>query len=271
MHKITSSPQNASSKRKISSDESSGPVQRKELMKEHSRADIAKDPEPRYFAASAMSAESHEVSATSNHKGVAESSQSGKITETTLTDLVPPSKVQTALNIKLFEATKNGQAKEVQEALDLGADLNAIDGNGRTALHIAILNESEGIAEILFLKMLNSDKEIATFNSIDHEGNTPLLSAIIGGYEDMAKQMILIMMKSDKGIEAINSISSDGFTPLMSAIVSGYKNIAEQLLTEMLESDKGIEAINSRDYEGNTALNLAINKGFVDIVKMLSN
>ncbi|MGY8713552.1 MAG: ankyrin repeat domain-containing protein, partial [Verrucomicrobiia bacterium] len=81
------------------------------------------------------------------------------------------------------DTTKQWQLAAVENAITTGADVNAMDSEGSTALHYVASEGSLEIAELLIFKGANVD-------SMDNYHRSPLHSAIAGGQIKMATLLI---------------------------------------------------------------------------------
>ena len=107
--------------------------------------------------------------------------------------------------MKLREAIEKGDIEAVQQHLVAGADVNAKDENGWTALHYAAVNGHKEIAELL----IDNGAEV---NAKDNSGYTPLYFAdgeiahflrIHGGKPggELALMPLLVYSKNQLAIE----------------------------------------------------------------------
>ena len=71
------------------------------------------------------------------------------------------------LDYRLFEAVEFGDLKRVEELIDMGANVNAIDSVKNTPLHIASM-----IGDLKMIQLLVDKK--ADINAINEYGHTPL-------------------------------------------------------------------------------------------------
>ena len=174
-------------------------------------------------------------------------------------------------------------AQTVQSMIDHGADVNAVNNRGQTALWFACADGQEGFVKILLdagadpnitdnLKdsslhsainghcSIDTVKEIiahgAHVNAVNNICETPLLVACSTAQEASVK--LLLKAKADPNIANV-----DGYTSLHSAIAAACSN---QTLQEIL--NYGVE-VNTRDKRGRTALLLSCFYRQMDSVKVL--
>ena len=130
----------------------------------------------------------------------------------------------------LHWAVVGGNPARVQKLLDAGADLNAVDNDGSTPLHIAararlyLGGENPAIVQ----KLLDAGADL---NAVDNDGSTPLHIAARGclylGEENPA--IVAIVQKLlDAGAD-LNAVDNDGRTPLHWA-AQGKTGVATVLL-----------------------------------------
>jgi hypothetical protein len=87
------------------------------------------------------------------------------------------------LDQDLLEGASNFNLVQVQNALNQGANINAVDANNATALHRAAFNADADIAYHLIARG-------AGLNMADNFGNTPLHSAVMSGADDIVKLLL---------------------------------------------------------------------------------
>src|SRR3990167_1051342 len=148
-------------------------------------------------------------------------------------------------NTALVEATENRHTNVVRLLLDRGADVNAIGYNGDTALIRAVVRRSLDIVRLLLDR--GADTNAAT-NTL---GSTALILAAENGRIDIVKLLL------DRG-------ANDGDTALRTAAASGHTDIVKLLL------NRGAN-IDNADSGGNTALMQAAKRGYPDTVRLLLN
>jgi ankyrin repeat protein len=150
-------------------------------------------------------------------------------------------------NVQLVKAAERGNLADVQDALNGGADVNAKDIFGWTAL----MRASYGgytygrYAEVVKL-LLDKGADVNIIKT--DEGTTALMAASSGGYAEVVKLLL------DKGAN-VNIKTKEGITALMEASSGGYAEVVKLLL------DKGAD-VNIKTDEGITALMEASSGGY---------
>ena len=152
------------------------------------------------------------------------------------------------LDLALVEASHAGSTDIVSLLLDKGADVNAQDADGYTALSIASRNGHTEVVKLLL------DKG-ADVNVQDADGDTALIWASRNGHTEVVKLLL------DKGAD-INAKDKYGDTALILASRKGHTEIVKVLLNAGAD-------INAKYNAGNTALILASEKGHTEIVELL--
>ena len=186
-----------------------------------------------------------------------------------------------ALGSRLVVAARNGDTKEIQRLLDLGADADAEDGRGRPALVLSAMNGHGAAARALLSRGAdanaadekgksalmwaaeNGDSQLVgtllaksvDINATNKNGETALINATWRG------QAAIVRLLLDQGA-AIDQPDNDGGAPLMWAAVNSHSAVARVLLA------RGA-AIDRRDEEGLTALARAAWNGALDVVRVL--
>jgi len=90
---------------------------------------------------------------------------------------------QEKLNRKLVKAVVDGRIRKTREIIDAGAKLDAVDGDGWTALHFVARDGHLGIAKLLLSRGANVDAR-------NVQGWTPLDLAAWNGQETVAKLLL---------------------------------------------------------------------------------
>jgi ankyrin repeat protein len=155
-----------------------------------------------------------------------------------------------AVDSRLSMAAMEGDRATVQTLLKQGADVNAPQGDGSTALHWASDREDLEMAQMLV-------KAGADVNAKTRLGDiTPLLMAAKAG--NAAILDLLIQAGAD-----VTAVSTTGTTPLMVAAASGKTDAVKVLL------NSGID-VNAKDiFQGQTALMFAAALNRADVIKLL--
>jgi len=169
----------------------------------------------------------------------------------------------------------------VEFLVSRGADIEAKDNRGRTALHYAASEGYDQAVEFFLAKGVDIDAK-------DEDGETPLCRALLGGHTAAARvlaargaEKVDLSQKTDRllvhpavkkvdavlvGLLLANGADADerderAETPLHRAAQAGYKDVARALL------DGGAD-IEARDDHGITALHYAA-RGHAGVTKLL--
>ena len=148
----------------------------------------------------------------------------------------------------LIWATTQDNQELVELLLKHGANLNATDGNSKTALHWAAFLGFKSIAEILVAHN-------AEVNAREKDGQTPLFTAAEKGFKSIAELLVA------HGAE-INGRNNNGATPLLAAVSAGNKAIVEWLLANKAD-------VNTADSAGWTPLTASVRFRKLEIARML--
>lgn len=149
---------------------------------------------------------------------------------------------------KLTECAAHGALSCVAALLQQGADVNARDKNGRTALIHACEGGYIQIVRLLLEKQAAADLR-------DKDGNTALMRACCKGYPDVVKLLL------EKGAH-VDSGENVDWTPVMYAAAHGGVEIVRELLA------KGANA-GHKARDGRYAAYWANTLGYAEIVEML--
>ena len=155
-----------------------------------------------------------------------------------------------ASSTDVADAAKRKDAATVKELLRSGADVNAAQGDGMTALHWAATNGDAALTQML----LSAGANIRATTRLG--GITPLLMASQAGHAEVVASLLAA------GAPA-NSSTATGATALMLAARSGNADTVTRLV------ENGAD-INAREQGfGQTALMVAAGLDRVDVVKLL--
>lgn len=130
-----------------------------------------------------------------------------------------------------------GQIKFMDGLLEKGYDIELVDKDGLTALHLAVIGKREAVIAHLLRKGANPDAR-------DQDGATPLHYAVQVGAMQTVK--LLIKYKVD-----VNVADNEGWTPLHVAMQTRNRYIAKILLVNGAD-------INRRTKDGTTPLDLSL-------------
>ena len=156
-----------------------------------------------------------------------------------------------AVNAPVADAAARVDLEEVRQLLRHGADVNAAQGDGMTALHWAAQRGHHKLGEILIYAGAN----VAARTRIGHY--TPLHLAARGGRVGMVK--LLLRVGSDPNAATTNS----GAMPIHLAAASGNPEIAALLI----ESGADVNALEAS--WGQTPLIFAASRGRPETIKVL--
>ncbi|HET6960189.1 MAG TPA: ankyrin repeat domain-containing protein [Vicinamibacterales bacterium] len=148
----------------------------------------------------------------------------------------------------LVDAARNADKDQVRALVQQGANVNAADADGTTALHWASYRDDLEIAELLI-------RAGARVNAANDLGATPLWTASQNGSATMVRRLLEAGANPDAPLLS-------GETPLMVAARSGSPACVEQLLA------KGAQ-VNAHATRGQTALMWAVAQKHADVVKVL--
>lgn len=162
------------------------------------------------------------------------------------------------LDAKLLSAAARGDADLARVLLNGGADPQARDGEGRTGMHLALMQDNAGYAKTreLVAMFLNRGVDI---NEKDGNGATVLHYAVQDeSYGVSTKIRDLLGFGAD-----IHARDGDGRTPLHWAARKSYRS---ETVKQLLDSGAQVDA---RDEQGGTPLHLAATHGDEGIIGTL--
>jgi ankyrin repeat protein len=148
----------------------------------------------------------------------------------------------------LVDAARNGNIDALRALVQKGADVNAADADGTTALHWSSYRDEVATADLLI-------RAGAAINAANDLGATPLWTASLNGSETMVRRLL------SAGANP-NAALLSGETPLMVASRSGAPAIVEQLIA-------GGADVNAHAARSQTALMWAVSQQHADVVKVL--
>ncbi|XP_040267455.1 ankyrin repeat domain-containing protein 26 isoform X5 [Bufo bufo] len=181
---------------------------------------------------------------------------------------------------KFQRAASSGDVAKTRQLLPK-QDINQVDKENRTPLHLACAN-----GHLDVVKLLVENK--AKLNVCDNDSRSPLMKAIQCQHEPCAT--ILLEHQADPNVvdvnenaalhlaalipsmtvavqllehgANINAVNKDGCTPLILAVTENHQEMVELLIKEGAD-------INSRDSNGRTSLMIAASNGHISLVKYL--
>jgi len=148
----------------------------------------------------------------------------------------------------LIDAVKNVDHEAVRTILKQGANVNASEGDGTTALHWASYRDDLETADLLI-------RAGANVNAANDLGATPLWAASQNGSEAMVRRLLAAGANPNAALLA-------GETPVMVASRSGNPAVVELLIS------KGAN-VNAHGTRGQTALMWAVAERHPEVVKVL--
>lgn len=150
---------------------------------------------------------------------------------------------------KLLDVVERGSANEVLEALDAGADVNAKNALGQTALHVAAARGHHHVVSVLL------DRG-ALVNEAAMDGSSPLAAACEHGHDIVAG--LLLKHKARPDAPALN-----GLAPIHIATRRGQRGLVQLLLKHKVRYDAPVRS------SSQTALMMACATGMSELAELL--
>jgi ankyrin repeat protein len=151
----------------------------------------------------------------------------------------------------LFDAAAIGREDMIAPLLVAGADIEARDARGYTALILATYNDREGAARLLL------GHGAAIDAGDDARGNTALHGVAFKGYVPIAQMLI------DAGAD-VNRRNRSGQTALMLATLFGRADMFDLLVGAGADPDAIDEA-------GNSAMSVAVSQANVEMQRIIAD
>jgi uncharacterized protein len=149
----------------------------------------------------------------------------------------------------LVDAAEKGDMKAVKALLREGADVNATQADGMTALHWAVQRSDLEMTNALLAAH-------ADFKLTNRTGVRPLYLAAMNGNAPVITRLL------DAGEDANAVLTGEGETVLMLAAFTGNAAAVKVLL------DRGAN-VNTQQFRGQTALMWAASEGHTDVIRQL--
>ena len=153
------------------------------------------------------------------------------------------------LDAEMVLAAKSNDAGAVTDRLAWGADLEAVDADGSSALTVAAGSGAESVAELLLARGANA-------NVVNGSGTTPLMAASAGG----SLPLVALLLESGA---VLAPRDKQGETAFLLACDKGWTDVASALLA------KGADANDSDPGTGTTALMRAASFGSLPLVQLI--
>ncbi len=150
---------------------------------------------------------------------------------------------------ELITAAEEGKTAKAKEAIAAGADVNATNEFGNTALILAADHGHIDMVKLLVAKGANVNAK--------NEKDTPALA-----WAALNRNIELVKLLLEAGAEIDAKVNKDGGTALMVAAINGHTDVVNLLL------ERGAD-IEGKNYEGITSLMFAAMYGHPKIVRLL--
>ena len=151
---------------------------------------------------------------------------------------------------EVADAAMAGDAAEVRRLLGQGADVDAPQVDGTTALHWAVRWDDHETAGLLI-------RAGASLAAANHAGATPMRLATVNGSAAMIERLL------DAGVDPDAALGPDGDTALMMAARTGRPDAVRVLL------ERGADVNRAETWGGTTALMWAVAEHHAETVELL--
>ncbi len=152
----------------------------------------------------------------------------------------------------LFQAARKEHEAMVEFLLSKGANVNAVDTDASTPLHLAAISGNFDIVQLLLKNGADVNAKAA---AVDYPGETPLHATAFSGHTQIAE--LLLANGAD-----IDAPSQFGYTPLYRSIELGHQAMAEYLIK------KGANMV-ARGPNGESMLHVIATTRHVTIAELL--
>lgn len=170
--------------------------------------------------------------------------------------------VQEALDYGLRVAAHRGNCAEIKRLMDAGANVNSVDHQGCTGLHLACRG-GHCEAVLVLLQLGGGEDDGASINPDcrDQSSRTPLAYACGKGYFDIVKALVL------QGGANVNVVMNQGERPLHVACTSsGTRESSLDMTKFLIQRGASVHARNNR-YQ--TPLQVAASSGNEAVIEVL--
>ena len=180
--------------------------------------------------------------------------------------------------VTLYLAMQRGDIEQIERHIRWGTDMNRLNRDGYTPLHVAVMNGRTAIVRLLLKNGVEVDR-------LDKDGHTPLWHAVLGGRTIIADMLlkggarmdatVWLLDAAHRGVrkrEAIEYLvrhgadleqrDGKGDTPLLIAIRQGNHKLAKHLVNAGAD-------VTVKDASGKTVLQIANSMGLRDIALLL--
>ena len=170
-----------------------------------------------------------------------------------------------------FASIESGDIIKVRELISQGTDVNAVNGEGWSALHLAVkANNAAIVKELLSNKRINMNPTLPVDSILMDggskwyaDGQTPLLLAAYYGYAD------LVSMLLNYGADIMAKDTIDDAMAIHIASAKGYANVVMAILDSSAAKASSMDIANIGDNTGTTPLMWAAMNNQVTVISIL--